>query len=90
MGFVGDIDGFRMGIMRAGLVILGTCLWRIERLEATVRTLIKVGPRSSRWMVGIPSEPAADESLVFLIVADTCAGMERREGQASVVTYEVF
>lgn len=76
--------------MRGSINILGTWLKRIERLQMTVMRLISFGPRSLRWWIWIPSGPAVDEALGFLIQL-TSVGMKRRgEGdQVSVLVCEI-
>ena len=75
-GSVGDLFGFRIGIILASFQVLGMLLFVSEKLKMSVRALMPCGPRCFRCKFDIPSGPVEEVFLVARMASMVMAGVK--------------
>ena len=80
---MGNLLGFRMGMILANFQMLGMLLVMSERLKMSVRSLMACVPRCVRCKQDIPSGPVAE---VFFVLRMACSVMVGGKGGVMFVS----
>ena len=70
------MDGFRIGIILPSLQMLRTVLYRIDRLDMSVRAPMATGPSCFRCLYEMPSEPKEEVGFVCSIACFVMLGVK--------------